>query len=429
MTTGWNRGSPSEPDAVRLYLGDIGRYALLTKAEEVTLAQAIEAGRGARDCLVRAGSTTAETLDAEARVRAGERRPPSSCEPTSAGRVDRPQIPGHRYTAGRPDPGREPGADPRSGEVRLAPRLQVLDLHDVVDTPGDDAGMLEHRPPDPPAGPRCGPSRRVPTGCATSCSRGTGVRLPPRSSREALDVAEPYLVALLVSAGAVRSLSESPVGRDDTELGDVLADRGAVSPADAATEEALASELDGILVAHLDVRERAPALEVRARSWSRTDPGRGGRPVRPDAGEGSPDRAGRTGKTASSPGRGGREESSRQLRRPDSADHRVQDTSGSGHERFRTRAAQDTSVGLSSTSPSTLSIEPDGSPGVPPFASVGDAEASSAEDSSPFSPGGVEGRPLRKPPRLSPASAAIVRTTYGRRASSRAVFMATATSR
>jgi RNA polymerase sigma factor (sigma-70 family) len=37
-----------EQDLVRLYLNDIGKYALLTKSDEVRLAQAVEAGRNAR---------------------------------------------------------------------------------------------------------------------------------------------------------------------------------------------------------------------------------------------------------------------------------------------------------------------------------------------------------------------------------------------
>ena len=37
-----------EEDLVRLYLTDIGQYPLLTKDDEVRLAQAIEAGNAAR---------------------------------------------------------------------------------------------------------------------------------------------------------------------------------------------------------------------------------------------------------------------------------------------------------------------------------------------------------------------------------------------
>ena len=38
-----------EEDLVRLYLTDIGQYPLLTKDDEVRLAQAIEAGVAARE--------------------------------------------------------------------------------------------------------------------------------------------------------------------------------------------------------------------------------------------------------------------------------------------------------------------------------------------------------------------------------------------
>ena len=44
-----------EEDLVRLYLTDIGQYPLLTKDDEVRLAQAIEAGNQARQDLEAAG--------------------------------------------------------------------------------------------------------------------------------------------------------------------------------------------------------------------------------------------------------------------------------------------------------------------------------------------------------------------------------------
>ena len=44
-----------EEDLVRLYLTDIGQYPLLTKDDEVRLAQAIEAGNEARTALESAG--------------------------------------------------------------------------------------------------------------------------------------------------------------------------------------------------------------------------------------------------------------------------------------------------------------------------------------------------------------------------------------
>jgi hypothetical protein len=40
-------GVQPEEDLVRLYLNDVGRYALLTKTDEIELAQTVEAGRDA----------------------------------------------------------------------------------------------------------------------------------------------------------------------------------------------------------------------------------------------------------------------------------------------------------------------------------------------------------------------------------------------
>ena len=52
------RVTQPEEDLVRLYLNDVGRYALLTKADEARLAQTAEAGRQARDELSGGGQLT-----------------------------------------------------------------------------------------------------------------------------------------------------------------------------------------------------------------------------------------------------------------------------------------------------------------------------------------------------------------------------------
>ena len=52
----------------------------------------------------------------------------------------------------RPHPGGHPGPDPRGREVRLAPRLQVLDVRDVVDPPGGRACARGQGADDPHAG-------------------------------------------------------------------------------------------------------------------------------------------------------------------------------------------------------------------------------------------------------------------------------------
>ena len=73
--------------------------------------------------------------------RAGRPRgqgPHGQLEP-AAGGLDRQALPGAARLAAGPDPGGHAGPDPRRREVRLAPRLQVLDLRDLVDPPGDRA--------------------------------------------------------------------------------------------------------------------------------------------------------------------------------------------------------------------------------------------------------------------------------------------------
>ena len=88
-----------EEDLVRLYLTDIGQYPLLTKDDEVRLAQAIEAGNEARTELdaggkevtpgpqARAASHRPGRRDGRAHLRAVEPPP---------GGVDRQEVPGVR---------------------------------------------------------------------------------------------------------------------------------------------------------------------------------------------------------------------------------------------------------------------------------------------------------------------------------------------
>src|SRR3954468_13714429 len=62
-----------EEDLVRLYLTDIGQYPLLTKDDEVRLAQAIEAGASARAELEAAANLTpARKRELRRQLKAGE---------------------------------------------------------------------------------------------------------------------------------------------------------------------------------------------------------------------------------------------------------------------------------------------------------------------------------------------------------------------
>src|SRR5439155_209704 len=84
------------------------------------------------------------------------RRPPGEAaddpvEP-AARRLDREELPQPRSPVPRPDPGGNARTHPRSREVRLAPRLQVLDVRDVVDQAGGRACARRQGAHDPDAG-------------------------------------------------------------------------------------------------------------------------------------------------------------------------------------------------------------------------------------------------------------------------------------
>ena len=64
--------------------------------------------------------------------RADRREPPPR-------RLDRQEVHQPRPAVPRPDPGGEHRPDEGGREVRVPPRLQVLDVRDVVDPPGDHA--------------------------------------------------------------------------------------------------------------------------------------------------------------------------------------------------------------------------------------------------------------------------------------------------
>ena len=68
------RAGPPDEDLVRLYLNDIGKYALLTKDDEARLAQAAETGREARaELLATAKPTPARQRELRRLIREGDK--------------------------------------------------------------------------------------------------------------------------------------------------------------------------------------------------------------------------------------------------------------------------------------------------------------------------------------------------------------------
>jgi hypothetical protein len=110
-------------DSLQLFLKDIGKVRLLTAQEEVELAKRIERG----------------DLDAKQKMVESNLRLVVS-EPG-------PALPG-------PDPGGDAGPGARRREVRLSEGVQVLDVRDLVDPPGDRPRSGRQGPHDPHPGPR-----------------------------------------------------------------------------------------------------------------------------------------------------------------------------------------------------------------------------------------------------------------------------------
>ena len=119
-------------DALQLFLREAGRHQLLTAPQEVELAKKIEGGDAhAKQQMIQSNLRLVVSIAKNYATRA--------C----------------RFST---DPGGHARPDPRRREVRLAPRLQVLDLRDLVDPPGGCSGAGRQGADDPHAGPH----RRAP---------------------------------------------------------------------------------------------------------------------------------------------------------------------------------------------------------------------------------------------------------------------------
>ena len=116
------------------------------RSRDHRLAPALPQRGGPLPAADRRGGGRAGEEDRARRRRSQE--PDDQLEP-AAGRLDREEVPGPRPLAARPDPGGRDRPDPGGREVRLAPRLQVLDLRDVVDPPGRAARRREQVAHDP----------------------------------------------------------------------------------------------------------------------------------------------------------------------------------------------------------------------------------------------------------------------------------------
>jgi RNA polymerase sigma factor (sigma-70 family) len=245
-----------EEDLVRLYLNDIGKYALLSKDDEARLAQAVEAGREARTefvtterispahkrelrRLTRAGDLAAETfVNANLRLVVSIAKRYHAAELPLLDLVQEGNL-GLIHAVEKFDWRRgfkfstyatwwirqaiSRGIANTGRTIRLPVHANDL-LTQVTKARGRLEGQLGRRP--------------------------TVLELAVD-----LEVREERVTEILRHAGQPLSLSE-PLGEDgDAELGDLMEDRSAVSPFDAAAAALLSGEVDTMLLA-LDERER-----------------------------------------------------------------------------------------------------------------------------------------------------------------------------
>jgi RNA polymerase sigma factor (sigma-70 family) len=245
-----------EEDLVRLYLSDIGQYPLLTKDDEVRLARAIEDGAAARLELDAAdGLSAARRRELRAAARAGE-----AAERTFVQSNLRLVVSiAKKYQASG-----LPLLDlVQEGNLGLIHAVEKFDWRKGFKFSTYATWWIRQAITRGIA--NTGRTIRLPVHAGDTLSRLQKARVrlelaagrPPTVAELAADIEMPeqkVVEALLVAAEPL-SLSE-PLREDgDAELGDLVEDRSAVSPFEAAAVAMLPDEV-GRLLEPLDTRER-----------------------------------------------------------------------------------------------------------------------------------------------------------------------------
>jgi len=250
------RGQLPDEDLVRLYLSDIGRHPLLTKDDEARLAQAAEAGREARAELSQNGACSPARLRQLRRaVRAGD----AAVETFVNGNLRLVVSIAKRYQ----------GSDlplldlVQEGNLGLIHAVEKFDWRKGFKFSTYATWWIRQAITRGIA--NGGRTIRLPVHASDLLNQTlkSRARLEAQLGRRPnvselasdLEVSTERVVTILRHAAAPGSLSE-PLGHDtDAELGDVLEDRGAMSPLEAAAAALLPGEVAKMLVS-LDERER-----------------------------------------------------------------------------------------------------------------------------------------------------------------------------
>src|SRR5436190_249523 len=254
------RPESAEEDLVRLYLGDIGRHALLTKDDEARLAMAIEEGNTARTELQRAEDagerlTPARKRELRAKIRSGEDATQTFIQANLRLVVSIAK----KYQASE-----LPLLDlVQEGNLGLIHAVEKFDYRKGFKFSTYATWWIRQAITRGIA--NTGRTIRLPVHAGDQLSRLKKARVNlelqlgrrPTVAELAieLDMPERQVAEILRYASEPVSLSD-PLREDgDTELGDIIADRGAVSPFEAAAESLLPEEMVRLL-APLAERER-----------------------------------------------------------------------------------------------------------------------------------------------------------------------------
>jgi RNA polymerase sigma factor (sigma-70 family) len=241
---------------VGLYLDDIGKYALLTKDDEVRLAQVAEAGRGARvELLGTRGVCVARTRELRRLVRDGD----EAAETFVTANLRLVVSIAKKYQAAG-----LPLLDLiQEGNLGLMHAVEKFDwrkgfkfstyatwwIRQAVTRGIANSGRTVRLPVDAIA------LLSAVTKARARLEGQLGRRPTVAELAADLEVAEEKVTEILRHAAEPLSLSQ-PLREDDAgELGDVVEDRAAVSPFDAAAAALLSGELNEVLLV-LDERER-----------------------------------------------------------------------------------------------------------------------------------------------------------------------------
>jgi RNA polymerase sigma factor (sigma-70 family) len=249
------RAAQPEEDLVRLYLNDIGKHALLTKDDEARLAQAIEMGRDARIELAASGVAGAGRRELRRQVRAGD----EAAETFVKANLRLVVSIAKKYQAAE-----LPLLDlVQEGNLGLMHAVEKFDWRKGFKFSTYATWWIRQAITRGIA--NTGRTVRLPVHAGDLLTRVTKARgrLEGQLGRRPtvaelaadLELEEEKVTEILRHAAEPLSLSE-PLREDgDAELGDVVEDRSAVSPFDAAAAALLSGEVNKMLIA-LDERER-----------------------------------------------------------------------------------------------------------------------------------------------------------------------------